>query len=74
MGVPQSSTMVTSMGVGQAATVVKLSPSCVNTGNSLAGVQPTALGVTSAGCGPVPLPPGSTINNKATRRVELSEK
>src|SRR5882724_9074911 len=35
MKFPQSSTMVTSMGVGHAATVVKFDPSCVNTGMSL---------------------------------------
>src|SRR5580658_7107926 len=39
MKLPQSSTMATWMGVGQAATVEKLAPSWVNTGNSSVGVQ-----------------------------------
>src|SRR5271168_3907174 len=42
MKLPQSSTMVTATGVGQAATVAKLAPSWVNTGNSLVGAQPAA--------------------------------
>ena len=69
IGLPQSSTMVTAMGVGQAATVEKFVPSCVNTGNNLVGVQFDAAETACA----VPLAlPGITINSTAMLREDPS--
>src|SRR5437588_12599022 len=73
MGVPQSSTTVISISVGQAATTVKLDPSWVNTGNNLVGVQPAASGVPAlAGSKPVLDPAGITTSNTAILRTVLS--
>ena len=67
---PQSSTMVTSTGVGQAATVEKLAPSWVNTGNNLVGVQDD---VADRACAVLLMaPPGITISSTAMVREEPS--
>src|SRR5882724_820819 len=68
MRFPQSSTMVTSIGVGQAATVAKLAPSCVNKGISFLAMQEEAVTLSD-----VRLPdPEITINSTAMLRDELS--
>src|SRR5256885_1349424 len=52
--VPQSSTTVTSSGAGHAAATLKLSPNCVNTGISFAGVHPAARGAKTFACTALP--------------------
>src|SRR5579871_1341327 len=68
MKLPQSSTMVTSIGVGQAATAVKFAPSWVKTGRSLVGVQAAETSCPAAGEAPA----GVTTSTTATWREELS--
>src|ERR1700730_11267987 len=74
MKVPQSSTMVASMGVGQPAVTLNPVPSCVNTGISLVGLQPAASGrpANLPSNKPDELPAGITIKTIATRRIDPS--
>ncbi len=73
IGVPQSSTTVISISIGQAATTVKLDPSWVNTGNNLVGVQPAACSGAAVDGSRLALDPaGITTSNTAILRTVLS--
>src|SRR5271165_617736 len=70
--VPQSSTTVASIGVGQEATVAKLEPSCVKTGISLVAVHPAARGDSASGVKPCACAPDVTIRTIAICFTEPS--